>query len=259
LRAKRDATSKRIGKEIREREETKRPPVKNRRRKIAIFRHAPRQYAQGQVKMKKRVALITNDTQAHGAVAGHLVNSTEFDLLGSYTYAESGKLLLDSCRADLALVTISPPAVQGLECALVLRRAQPDIALLFLFDRVDFATFLRVFQAGAQCCLMWPTTPDTLLEYMRLAIEGRKTYSREWDSVLISHLTRVNLLPHENISLTPSEEAVMARLVAGLREKDIARETDKPTATVHSTIQRIYKKLGVHNQRDAVRAYLGLP
>ena len=40
LRAGRDVTSECIGKEIREREATKPPPVKNRRRKIAIFRHA---------------------------------------------------------------------------------------------------------------------------------------------------------------------------------------------------------------------------
>jgi hypothetical protein len=40
LRAERDATSESIGKEIREREATKPQPAKNRRRKIAIFRHA---------------------------------------------------------------------------------------------------------------------------------------------------------------------------------------------------------------------------
>jgi hypothetical protein len=40
LRAERDATIERIGKEIREREATKPSSVKNRLRQVAIFRHA---------------------------------------------------------------------------------------------------------------------------------------------------------------------------------------------------------------------------
>jgi hypothetical protein len=115
LRAKRDATSKRIGKEIREREETKRPPVKNRRRKIAIFRHALRFHP------KRRAVKPRCEARGSGRPAEnkktsrdfsrHTLNASHFHFSGRFAPATEVHLLW---RPDQMILkpAVAPPFLQ---------------------------------------------------------------------------------------------------------------------------------------------------
>ena len=46
-------------------------------------------------------------------------------------------------------------------------------------------------------------------------------------------------------------------MILGLSDKEIATLTGTATTTVHAIASHIYKKLNVHNRREAVSAYLG--
>ena len=61
-----------------------------------------------------------------------------------------------------------------------------------------------------------------------------------------------------SLLLTAREEQVVACLISGRQDKEIAEELGVGKDTVHSHLQRLYAKLGVHSRREAVQKYLGL-
>jgi DNA-binding NarL/FixJ family response regulator len=62
----------------------------------------------------------------------------------------------------------------------------------------------------------------------------------------------------EKRELTPRQKEVMSWLVLRLFDKEIADKMRVSEATVHSQLEQIYRKLGVHDREAAVRTYLGV-
>ena len=57
--------------------------------------------------------------------------------------------------------------------------------------------------------------------------------------------------------LTPRQKEVMSGLLRGQIDKEIAAQMGIGKATVHTQLEQIYRKLGVHDRKAAVRKYVG--
>ena len=108
--------------------------------------------------------------------------------------------------------------------------------------------------AGAIGYLLKNTEPESLLRSLREAHLGGTPMTRSIARKVMQHFQRLPApLPAiEDHGLNPREKDVLQGLVDGLSYKMIADRLSISFETVRSHIKRIYEKLHVHNNAEAV-------
>ena len=132
----------------------------------------------------------------------------------------------------------------------------PKLPVVMLAEEAALPLFIRAFQAGVDGYYILPGTPESLHETLRNALAGWKCFSKEIQRLLVERLAGTSALLGGNRTLTRTEQNIMAYLILGLSDKEIAMFTSHATATVHTITHHIFKKLGVHRRREAVSVYL---
>jgi DNA-binding NarL/FixJ family response regulator len=146
---------------------------------------------------------------------------------------------------------------ENLEPLLTLKRLWPRVAVVVLAQNLDISTFLRAFQLGADGCLILPFNRNILETVLQNAFDGGRSFCTKTQKLLLDHLARVASPTNTENALTPAEHRILNHLIWNLSDKEIATATGHATTTIHSITAHIYKKLGVHSRREAVRTYFG--
>ncbi len=161
----------------------------------------------------------------------------------------SAKTFLESYRPETLsclVLDVSMPELNGLELQERLTRSGLLVPIVFLTGHGDIPMSVQAIKAGAVDFLTKPVKDADLLRAVRAALQ-RAAEQRE----LISETAS---LRQRYASLTPRESEVMAHVVAGLLNKQIAAElgTGEHTIKVHRA--RVMEKMGVESLADLVRA-----
>ena len=108
-------------------------------------------------------------------------------------------------------------------------------------------------EAGAISYLLKNVGANELAEAIRAAHAGRSTLAPEALQVLIQTAGEE---PPPDYELTPREEEVLALLVEGLSNPEIAERLVVTRSTAKAHVSNILSKLGVSNRAEAVRVAL---
>lgn len=142
--------------------------------------------------------------------------------------------------ADLAM-----PDMSGMELQETLQRSGRDRPIVFVTGRGDIATGVRAMKQGAVDFLTKPVHGRELIAAVGSALERDRLIRREW-SALKSIEARL-------ASLTPRERQVLAGVVSGRLNKQIAAELGMAEKTVKVHRARVMAKMGVRSLADLVR------
>lgn len=111
-------------------------------------------------------------------------------------------------------------------------------------------------EAGASGIVPKASRFDELVEAVQRSAEGRDLLPEGERQSLLAELRESRRASHQRLapfhSLTPREQAVLARLMAGESAEAIAEHSYVSLATVRSQIRAILMKLGVNSQLAAV-------
>jgi DNA-binding NarL/FixJ family response regulator len=111
-------------------------------------------------------------------------------------------------------------------------------------------------EAGAAGVISKAAGFETLIDAVRRAAEGQPLLSDDERQAFLDELRRHERADSERLApfavLTPREQAVLGRLVAGESAETIAAKAYVSLATVRSHIRAILLKLGVNSQLAAV-------
>jgi FixJ family two-component response regulator len=147
--------------------------------------------------------------------------------------------VFDSAREFLAhprpdgpcclVLDVRLPGKSGLDFQRELNEASISLPIIFLTGHGDIPMSVRAMKAGAVEFLTKPVREQELLDAVQAALD-RDRVARE-DAKLLATLRQ------RFASLTPREQTVMAFIVAGRRNKQIAAEigTSEVTVKVHRT------------------------
>ena len=158
--------------------------------------------------------------------------------LNARVFAATGELCLR--RPDTAcclVLDVRLPGQSGLDFQRQLNEAAIRLPIIFLTGHGDIPMSVRAMKAGAVEFLTKPFHEQDLLEAVQLALER--------DRALLQEDRLVAVLRERHAGLTPREQTVMALVVAGRMNKQIAGEigTSEVTAKVHRA--NMMRKMGV--------------
>jgi FixJ family two-component response regulator len=125
-----------------------------------------------------------------------------------------------------------------------------DMPIIFITGHGDVPTSVQAMKAGAAEFLTKPVRDDVLLEAIRQAIERSHTAR--------AHDAELQVLRNHHASLTPREREIMALVVSGLLNKQIAAELSISEITVKAHRGRVMHKMHVDSLADLVRAAAAL-
>jgi len=137
------------------------------------------------------------------------------------------------------------PGLSGLDLQRALRKADIHIPIVFITGHGDVPMSVQAMKAGAVEFLTKPFRDQDLLDAIGQAIERDRAARRQRAELAI--------LCRRYAQLTPRERAVMAHVVAGLLNKQIAAElrTSEQTVKVHR--YHVMHKMQAESLADLVR------
>lgn len=163
--------------------------------------------------------------------------------------------LLGTQPADIVIIDISMPKMNGLEAARKIRKAYPDIKILFLSMHKRNEYLYHAFSAGANGYLLKEDTDTEILTAMETILEGKTFLSSIFMKNMPDILTDIarNGFKPPGETLSSREEEVLTLLAGGNSNKKIADILCISTRTVEHHRASIMKRLDLHTLADLIK------
>ncbi|WP_296390731.1 response regulator transcription factor [Williamsia sp.] len=201
-----------------------------------------------------RLLLVDDEWLVRAGLRTMLSGEPDIEIVGESADGEDVPDLAVQTRADIVLMDIRMPRVNGLVAAERLRALPdpPHVVMLTTFDADDLV--MRALRAGASGFLLKDTPPRDLIAALHSVVAGDPILSPQVTRRLIEQVTdpdpdeRKVRATHQIDELTPSEVRVAVAVAQGSSNAEIARELFVSIATVKSHISHILDKLGFNNR-----------
>jgi DNA-binding NarL/FixJ family response regulator len=225
--------------------------------------HAPAA-ATGRAGARGRVVVADDDTLMREGLAG-LLQRFGFEIAGQAADADALLALVRDCRPELVTVDIRMPpgeGTAGLDAARVIRREQPDVAILVLSAHVELEEATELLAGGRRIGYLLKTRVTRMDEFLE-TLERIMAGGSVVDPGLVQELVDARHREDRMERLTAREREVLALMAEGASNQGIARRLTVTEGTVEKHVRSILAKLRLpetpddHRRVLAVLTYLG--
>ena len=196
-----------------------------------------------------RVLLVDDHTMVRRGLATFLKAFDDLELAGE---AESGQAAIRLCAEvfpDVILMDMVMPDMDGASATRAIRQQFPQVQVIALTSFKEGDLVKQALSAGAIGYLLKDVSADELAEAIRAAYAGRATLSPEAAQALVD---RAHQPAAPGLDLTERELEVLALMVEGLNNTQIAGRLTVSSSTIKSHVSNILSKLGVASRTEAV-------
>ena len=195
-------------------------------------------------KHKIRVLIIDDHAILRMGLTSLLETTGDIDVVGDASNGEAGLRKASRLKPDVILLDLMMPGIDGVETMRRLRDSIPTVRVLVLTTFGTADGISHALEAGALGAVMKNVEFPELVAAIRRTARGERVLSDE-----ISRILKVDPpLP----PLSPRQREILAALVQGLTNADIASKLDISFEMVKEHIKALFAKLGVANRAEAV-------
>jgi DNA-binding NarL/FixJ family response regulator len=196
--------------------------------------------------------IITEDNDIIREGLAILINATA-GLECSAVYTNCEDMLADykNHTPDIFLQDIGLPGMSGIEGVKILRNENPEAVILMLTVYEDEENVFEALKAGASGYLLKRTPPNQLIDAIKDAYQGGSPMSSNIARKVVRFFSGSSKNKN-SYQLSEREKEIISGLADGNSYQVLADELFISIHTVRSHIRKIYKKLHVHNQSEAV-------
>ena len=196
-----------------------------------------------------RVMVVDDHDMVRRGLAAFLRVKPDLKLVGE---ARNGQEAVDLCaerQPDVILMDLVMPQMDGATAIRLVRERCPEIQVIALTSFQEQALVEQALQAGAISYLLKNVSANDLAEAIRAAHAGRSTLAPEAVQALIQATGNEPDLGH---NLTPREREVLALMVEGLKNPEIAEQLTVSRSTAKAHVSNILSKLGASTRMEAI-------
>lgn len=196
-----------------------------------------------------KVLIVDDHPMTRVGLSLFLNTYSDLELVGE---AADAREALEVCARDLpdvVLMDLELPESDGISAMKDIRRLYPDVKVLILTSYQEPDLVERAVHGGASGYLLKNVSAYDLAGAIRAASQGRPITTREAPELL-----KPVASSHEEpgFDLTERETEVLALMVEGLSNAEIAERLNVSYATVKFHVGGILSKLGVPSRAKAV-------
>jgi NarL family two-component system response regulator LiaR len=172
----------------------------------------------------------------------------DIDLIGE---AGSGPEALERCQEnipDVILMDIVMPDMDGLATARAVLARHPTVKIIMLTTFPEPDLVEKAMDSGATGYMVKNTPIDALADAIRAAHAGHSSFAPEVTQAMLRTRTRG---PKPGHDLSEREREVLALVVEGLTNREIAGRLSISPATVRHHVSSCISKLGAANRAQA--------
>jgi DNA-binding NarL/FixJ family response regulator len=202
-----------------------------------------------------KVSIVEDDAKLRETLVRYFARQSSFRCVNAYPNAEVALADIPQNLPDVVLMDINLPGMSGIECVSRLRQAVPSLKIIMLTVFEEDEQVFQALSAGAFGYLVKSNRPAKILDAIREVYEGGSPMSAHIARKVVQSLQTQSVVRTETDMLTAREMEVLQGLSCGHPYKEIASELGISLSTVRTYIQRIYEKLHVHSQTEAVMKF----
>jgi DNA-binding NarL/FixJ family response regulator len=215
--------------------------------------------------MQTGIVIYEDNDQLRESLSTMITLSPDLLLLGGFGNVLQVEQQVGELRPDVILMDIDMPGLNGIEAVKIIRRTYPAALVLMLTVFDDNGHVYDAVVAGASGYLLKKHISDRLLTAIREVLAGEVPMSPGLARMVLLRLQQAPggagapggfsvpggaAVP--DYGLTPREKEILGSLALGNSYKMIASSFSLSIDTVRTHIKRIYEKLQVHSQIEAV-------
>lgn len=196
-----------------------------------------------------RVLIVDDHAVVRGGLRTFLDAFDDFQLVGEAKNGDEAIRLCGDKRAQVVLMDLLMPQVDGVTATKTIRERYPEVRVIALTSFQDEEKVHAALDAGAIGYLLKNVSADELANAIRAAWAGRPTLAPEATQALIHAVSRAPAPGHD---LTAREREVLALLVRGLNNSEIAKRLVINRSTAKFHVSNILTKLHASSRTEAV-------
>lgn len=196
-----------------------------------------------------RILLADDHMVVRSGLSTVLAVYDDLKLVGEAKDGEETIRLCESLQPDVVLMDLLMPKMDGVAATRIIKDRWPCIQVIALTSFKEKEYVERALKAGASGYLLKNVSAEELVNAIRRAVSGQPSLSPEAAQVLIK---KVNEPTPPGQDLTDREKEILALMVEGRSNTDIAERLIVSQSTVKFHVSNILSKLGVAGRTEAV-------
>ncbi len=174
----------------------------------------------------------------------------EFEVVAEATDGSQAIDAVERTSADVVLMDVRMPGMDGIEATRVIRRRFPETRVVVLSTYDDRDLVRAALEAGAAGYLLKTASAEEIVQALRNAEEGKVALHPDAAKALLDSMSE--LAPAERFGLSSREVDVIRHLCQGKSNKEIAASLHISPLTVKTHLQSIFAKLGANDRSEVV-------
>ncbi len=201
--------------------------------------------------------VVDDSSEAREAISDILSLEPSFYVIGQASNGKEALKFLQNRKADIVLMDINMPEMNGFEATKQIKTLFPDITIIMLSVSDDVQDFFEALKLGAQGYLVKNLEPQLWLDYLRSVATGDTPLEKGIAMRILQEFTegggKAQQQKEQFHSLTKREREILQLVAEGYTNRDIACNLTISENTVKNHLKNILQKLHVKNRVQLAR------
>lgn len=198
--------------------------------------------------MRKRILLVEDQVIVRKGLRMILEQPGQFEIVGEAGTGLEAIAAMEQCQADLILLDIRMPDMNGVEATKIIKQRWPEVKILVLTTFNDEEAAVETLKDGANGFLLKTSEPEKLINAVESCFAGGLVLHEEVAAKMMPRLLEKKMSVPVQIPLT-ARELDIARLVGeGKTNKEISELLYLSVGTVKNHISQILQQLELRDR-----------